>query len=86
MVAPLQGLSVNNRDTTPNHIGSDSYRRDSMPEVVEEEDPRDPRDKLIPTRPAGQGINKAYTSNPAVDFDGLSWPSECDTLPSSNYS
>jgi len=47
-----------------------------MPEVVEEEYPRDPRDKLIPTRPLADGVNNAYTANPAVDFDGLSWPSE----------
>lgn len=70
----IQGF--NNRYATPNHIGADSYRRDSMAEVLEEEDPRDPRDKLVPSRPVPESVNSAYTANPAVDFDGLSWPSE----------
>ena len=40
--------------------------------------PRDPRDEdrkpapLVPSRPASP-----YTLNPPIDFDGLSWPSEC---------
>lgn len=40
---------------------------------------RDPRDEAPPpTTPSSSRPASPYTLNPPIDFDGLSWPSECD--------
>lgn len=43
---------------------------------------RDPRDEAIPATPPATVSRPAspYTLNPPIDFDGLSWPSECPML------
>ncbi|KAL8997730.1 MAG: hypothetical protein Q9169_003059 [Polycauliona sp. 2 TL-2023] len=38
-----------------------------------EVDARDPRDE-VQGAPTGNGVPSPYTSNPPIDFDGLSWP------------
>jgi len=49
-------------------------------EPVEEEQPRDPRDTpndhINTTVIKANGSASPYTRSPAVDFDGLSWPSQ----------
>jgi len=49
-------------------------------EPVEEEQPRDPRDTpgehINTTVIKTNGSASPYTRSPAVDFDGLSWPSQ----------
>ena len=37
---------------------------------------RDPRDEAPPTPPLSDRLASPYTSNPPIDFDGLSWPSK----------
>lgn len=47
-------------------------------ETVEEEQPRDPRDVVTNGYLTPADTDRAaspYTRSPAVDFDGLSWPS-----------
>ena len=47
-------------------------------EPVFEEEPRDPRDSSEIARPSKvHRTASPFTQNPTVDFDGLSWPSEC---------
>ena len=48
-------------------------------ETVEEEQPRDPRDVVTNgylTLATTERSASPYTRSPAVDFDGLSWPSK----------
>ena len=42
---------------------------------------RDPRDEAAPpTPPSSSRPASPYTLNPPIDFDGLSWPSECNRM------
>lgn len=44
---------------------------------------RDPRDEAPPpTPPSSSRPASPYTLNPPIDFDGLSWPSECENIDS----
>ena len=60
--------------------GDNSYHKkhvqitQGQPSTSPSELARDPRDNAapLPSRPASP-----YTLNPPIDFDGLSWPSEC---------
>ena len=66
-----QGVHLNGDDSHHNTLVRTAETKLSSPLT---ELTRDPRDSLVPlpSRPASP-----YTSNPPIDFDGLSWPSEC---------
>lgn len=62
------------RDSLSNGYPGPQYRNSSVSdgvELVEEESARDPRDTTVARR-----AESPFTHGPAVDFDGLSWPSE----------
>jgi len=51
-------------------------RSKPLPNDVEEEHARDPRDEVVsPTPLAMSRAQSPYTQHPTIDFDGLSWPS-----------
>lgn len=50
----------------------------STSDHVEEIRARDPRDEAAPPTPSGSRPHSPFTQYPTVDFDGLSWPSECN--------
>jgi len=74
--------------STKPRFGRESQQNHSLPaqadasalEPVEEEQPRDPRDTpsdhINTTVIKTNGSASPYTRSPAVDFDGLSWPSQ----------
>ncbi|OCK75318.1 GTP cyclohydrolase I [Lepidopterella palustris CBS 459.81] len=48
----------------------------ALPEHIEEENARDPRDEVASTTPLAMSrAQSPYTQHPTIDFDGLSWPS-----------
>ena len=75
-----QAIDLETSDGTPD---GQSHAIDLTPGGYEEDvevnvAPRDPRDEPSRAPPsAASRPASPYTQNPPIDFDGLSWPSEC---------
>ena len=78
---PIDFDTLNGHPTSPPRSSSDSHTPKTPSRLHAdlgdiEEDARDPRDTAAEEPPVVVRSASPYTQNPAIDFDGLSWPSE----------